>query len=378
MSLPNTGNSSFASLIVMVLVLPINSLLSYYSQKLERKQLAKSDSRLKVLNEILNGIKVLKLYAWEKPFQEMVIRIRSEELMYWKWNSIVDNTVSVLFDLTPVAISVLTFGFFILSDPVSHVLTPERAFVSLGIINIMYNTFSYLPWLFYKVISAWVSFSRVSRLLASDEIPDYVCRDPDDKFALRIRPDAKFKWDCKLKSGEEENPDKKAETDDQELMCDQAFEEKESEDAEQLLTPIAAQNGCNGSSFKNGQEKEKKNYEFVLKNVGIQIRKRELVGVVGSTASGRSSLISAILGEMEPICETSATDPLVNIALDCQIAYVPQQPWIQNATLKENILFGKELDADRMNQTIDSCQLRADLVQLAAGEMTEIGEKGTV
>lgn len=84
--------------------------------------------------------------------------------------------------------------------------------------------------------------------------------------------------------------------------------------------------------------------------------------------SGKSSLISAILGEMEKLSGT--------VNCDGSIAYVPQQAWIQNATVQDNILFGKYLDTNLYNKVIESCALKADIEILPAGDQTEIGEKG--
>lgn len=92
------------------------------------------------------------------------------------------------------------------------------------------------------------------------------------------------------------------------------------------------------------------------------------MAVVGTVGSGKSSLISAFLGEMEKVSGRVNTVG--------QIAYVPQQSWIQNATLQDNILFGKPLDQKRYDQIIDACALKPDLEILPGGDQTEIGEKG--
>ncbi|XP_054155714.1 ATP-binding cassette sub-family C member 2-like [Oppia nitens] len=94
------------------------------------------------------------------------------------------------------------------------------------------------------------------------------------------------------------------------------------------------------------------------------------VAIVGDVGSGKSSLLSAIIGDMELIEGTVNVRPGVNMA------YVPQQAWIQNATIKQNIMFGKPFDEELYDRVIDSCALRPDLRQLAGGDQTEIGEKG--
>lgn len=106
----------------------------------------------------------------------------------------------------------------------------------------------------------------------------------------------------------------------------------------------------------------------VLKNINLQVRKGQCVAVVGTVGSGKSSLISALLGEMDKISGRVNTVG--------KIAFVPQQAWIQNATLQDNILFGRPLDTKRYEQVIQACALKPDLEILPGGDQTEIGEKG--
>jgi len=92
------------------------------------------------------------------------------------------------------------------------------------------------------------------------------------------------------------------------------------------------------------------------------------VAVVGQVGSGKSSILSAILGDMEKIKG--------NVNVNGKVAYVPQQAWIQNETLRQNILFANDYNEDYYKKVLESCALEPDLKILAAGDMTEIGEKG--
>ena len=111
-----------------------------------------------------------------------------------------------------------------------------------------------------------------------------------------------------------------------------------------------------------------------LTNISLAIPKGSLVAVVGSVGSGKSSLLYALLGEMEKVGDSAG---VVAIAPDQQkLAYVAQQAWIQNATVRDNILFGKKYSPDKYNKVIEACALNPDLAMLSAGDATEIGEKG--
>lgn len=106
----------------------------------------------------------------------------------------------------------------------------------------------------------------------------------------------------------------------------------------------------------------------ILKNINLRVQKNSLAAVVGSVGAGKSSLLSALLGEMERL------NGRVNTV--GSIAYVSQQAWIQNATLQDNILFGKAMDRKLYDKIIDACALKQDLDMLPGGDQTEIGEKG--
>lgn len=100
-----------------------------------------------------------------------------------------------------------------------------------------------------------------------------------------------------------------------------------------------------------------------LKNINMRVEKNQLVAVVGSVGSGKSSLLSAYLGEMDRVSG--------RVNRVGHIAYVPQQAWIQNATLKDNILFGIPYDKKRYDRIIEACALKPDLDMLPAGKETK-------
>lgn len=105
-----------------------------------------------------------------------------------------------------------------------------------------------------------------------------------------------------------------------------------------------------------------------LLNVDLQVARGQLIGVFGNVGSGKTSLLVALAGELSP-CRGS-----IRVRSD-KMAIAPQQPFIQNATLLDNVLFGNDLDAERYKMVIDACALQEDLRLLPAGDATEIGEK---
>ncbi len=92
--------------------------------------------------------------------------------------------------------------------------------------------------------------------------------------------------------------------------------------------------------------------------------------VVGQVGAGKSSLLAALLGEMHHLNETGS------MRMDGRVAYVPQQAWIQNATVRSNILFGKTYDKQKYDRVVDACTMRVDFDIMSHGDLTEIGDKG--
>lgn len=105
-----------------------------------------------------------------------------------------------------------------------------------------------------------------------------------------------------------------------------------------------------------------------LRNINLKVKKGNLTAIVGQVGSGKTSVISALLGEMEKVKG--------NVNVDGRVAYVPQQAWIQNATLQDNILFGRPLNQQLYDEIVTACALDPDLAMLPGGDKTEIGEKG--
>ncbi|XP_054155703.1 multidrug resistance-associated protein 1-like [Oppia nitens] len=239
------GLSSLALIMVVPIILTIQSLLTKLAVNMETKQLKHLDHRIGLTNEILNGIKILKLYGWEQPFSSMITKLRDQEL--------------------------------------------------LKIRKIYFNL---------------------------DEHNNYVTNNKDINDNNNNIVDingATLSWDT---------PNSETIGDDDVIN------------------------------------------DYTLNQIDLHIREGMFVAIVGDVGSGKSSLLSAIIGDMKLIAGT------VNIRSNVSIAYVPQQAWIQNATIKQNIMFGKPFDEELYDRVIDSCALRPDLRQLAGGDQTEIGEKG--
>ncbi|XP_018568578.1 multidrug resistance-associated protein 1 isoform X9 [Anoplophora glabripennis] len=297
------GPSVLAGLAVMIILIPVNGFIANKVKTLQIKQMKNKDERVKLMNEILSGIKVLKLYAWEPSFENQVLKIRNKEIKVLKSAAYLNAGTSFIWSCAPFLVSLVTFATFVLVDE-NNVLDANKAYVSISLFNILRFPMSMLPMMISNLVQTYVSVKRINRFMNSEEL------DPNN-------------------------------------VTHDSFE----------ADPLIIEKG----TFSWGDDP-------ILKNINIRLKKQTLTAVVGTVGSGKSSLISAFLGEMDKVSGRVNTVG--------RIAYVSQQAWIQNATLKDNILFGKKFDKVLYNKVIEMCALKADFEMLPGGDQTEIGEKG--
>ncbi|XP_051014284.1 ATP-binding cassette sub-family C member 3 [Acomys russatus] len=300
------GPSALAGVAVIVLLIPLNGAVSIKMRTYQVRQMKFKDSRIKLMNEILNGIKVLKLYAWEPSFLEQVERIRQSELQLLRKGAYLQALSTFIWVCTPFLVTLATLGVYVSVDK-TNVLDAEKAFVSLSLFNILKSPLNLLPQLISGLTQISVSLNRIQDFLNQDEL------DP------------------------------------------QCVERK-------TISPGYA------ITINNGTFTWAQDLPPTLHSLNIQIPKGALVAVVGPVGCGKSSLVSALLGEMEKLEGA--------VSVKGSVAYVPQQAWIQNCTLQDNVLFGQPMNPKRYQQALETCALLPDLDVLPGGDQTEIGEKG--
>ena len=350
------GPSVFAGLAVMIVLIPVNGVIAAVTRKLHLKLMKQKDVRVKKMNELLQGMKILKLYAWEKSFVNEVDIIRNKELSIMLKMAYLNSGTSFIWSCAPFVVSLVTFATYVLSSE-DNVLDSQKAFTSLALFNILRFPLSMLPFMITSAVQASVSIKRINKFMRSAELDTGTIKkveSKDKEIAVKVT-NASFNWE---ESPVKEDDKTKANGSDKkngEVMVNGETKSKDDESTKML----------NGSG---DMEKEKEKEVFKLSNLNISIKTGSLCAIVGSVGSGKSSFLSALLGEMDK------TDGEVELA--GKIAYVSQQAWIQNATLRKNITFGKKLEENLYNKVISDCALKSDLEILPGGDSTEIGEKG--
>ncbi|KAG5515912.1 hypothetical protein RHGRI_036827 [Rhododendron griersonianum] len=299
------GVASLLGALMLVLMFPLQTFVISKMQKLSKEGLQRTDKRIGLMNEILAAMDTVKCYAWENSFQSKVQTVRNDELAWFRKAQLLAACNSFILNSIPVIVIVISFGVFTL---LGGDLTPARAFTSLSLFAVLRFPLFMLPNIITQVVNANVSLKRLEELLLSEErmlLPNPPLEQGLPAISIK---DGFFSWDSKA-----EKP--------------------------------------------------------TLSNINLDIPTGSLVAIVGSTGEGKTSLVSAMLGELPPIADS-------NIVIRGTVAYVPQVSWIFNATVRENILFGSVFQPARYERTIDVTALQHDLELLSGGDLTEIGERG--
>ncbi|XP_021092874.1 multidrug resistance-associated protein 1 isoform X2 [Heterocephalus glaber] len=305
----NLGPSVLAGVAVMILMVPFNAVMAMKTKTYQVAHMKSKDNRIRLMNEILNGIKVLKLYAWELAFKDKVMAIRQEELKVLKKSAYLAAVGTFTWVCTPFLVALSTFAVYVTIDK-NNVLDAQRAFVSLALFNILRFPLNILPMVISSIVQASVSLKRLRTFLSHEE----------------------------LEPGSIERQ------------------------------PVKDAGGTNSVTVKNATFTWARGEAPTLNGITFSVPEGALVAVVGQVGCGKSSLLSAFLGEMDKLEG--------HVTLKGSVAYVPQQAWIQNDSLRENILFGHQLQEQHYKSVVEACALLPDLEILPSGDRTEIGEKG--
>ena len=302
------GLATIAGISVMILMMVPNSLISNQFKIEQSKQMINKDGRTKTLNEALSGIKVLKVYAWTKAFIKKISSFRDKEIASLKTIMICFSILVFAFNVAPFLVSLASFVTYVfVYTEFQDRLDANKIFVSLSLFNIIRIPLGLIPLLVSNGLMCFISIQRINKYLSGDELEESKNDKGKDKNYPVKMDNAYFTWD------EDEN-------------------------------------------------------DCTLKDISFKVKRKSLTAIVGAVGSGKSSLFSALLGDMK---RTNG-----KLVVSDTIAYIPQIAWVRNATVQDNIVFSEPFDKRKYDDIIERAQLKQDLKILSAGDQTEIGEKG--
>ncbi|KAK6454241.1 P-loop containing nucleoside triphosphate hydrolase protein [Scheffersomyces xylosifermentans] len=309
------GNSMWAGVAIMIIMIPLNAVIARVQKRLQKTQMKNKDERSRLISEILNNIKSLKLYGWEQPYLQRLNHVRNEkELKNLRKMGIFSAFTNFTWTLAPFLVSCSTFAVFVLTQK-DKSLSTDIVFPALSLFNLLSFPLAVVPMVITNIVEAQVAIARLTKFLTGTE----------------LQSDAVVKAPRVTKVGD---------------------------------TAVSITNG----TFLWSKAKGDQNYKVALSNINLNAKKGHLDCIVGRVGSGKSSIIQAILGDLYKLDG--------EVTIHGKTAYVSQVPWIMNGTVRDNILFGHKYDAEFYQHVLKACALTVDLKILPKGDKTEVGEKG--
>ncbi|CAE7211925.1 unnamed protein product [Rhizoctonia solani] len=359
------GVSCFFGLAVTCLFLPMNHFASKVVIDAQDNLMKARDERVALMNEastladahiVLGAMRMLKFMAWERSFETRVLKIRERELMHQKRNYLIETLFNAIWNSTP--------GSYFLSNHSARILicllgapssacvirkqnlSPSIAFTSLTVFNEMRFALNTLPETFINILQSLVSLRRIEKYLSATEIADV-----------------------------------------------SSIQDTELEDSVKLVSATISwpQTRFGGASSAPSVASTPR-ARFTISDLSLEFPDGELSLICGKLGSGKTLLLLALLGEADIlagqlIAPRSPPDALAKLGQETNLdnsnwvvrgicAYVPQTAWLQNDSIKNNIIFGLPFNAERYQQTIEACALVTDFGIIEDGDEAEIGERG--
>uniref|UniRef100_A0A8C7IZW2 ATP-binding cassette sub-family C member 5 n=1 Tax=Oncorhynchus kisutch TaxID=8019 RepID=A0A8C7IZW2_ONCKI len=348
------GPTALVGSAIFIFFYPAMMLASRLTAYFRKKCVLVTDQRVRLMNEILGCIKFIKMYS-----------VRSEERRILERAGCVQSlTVGV----APIVVVIASVCTFTLHMALGFDLTAAQAFTVVAVFNSMTFALKVTPLAVRALSEGSVAVNRFQRLFLMEDREVVLAKTDDPMNAVEFQY-ATLAWE-KAKAPAKATPIPKK-------QCKRGGMHRVLR-KEKLSLYITAEEGKGNNDGPNGQsllthmeQESPQMFEFQIHTntpwypSDLQ---GALVGICGAVGSGKSSLLSALLGQMT-LLEG-------NVAASGGFAYVAQQAWILNDSLRENILFGKEYDEDKYNAVVSACCLIPDLTELPYGDMTEIGERG--
>uniref|UniRef100_A0A8C5BBM9 ATP-binding cassette, sub-family C (CFTR/MRP), member 8 n=1 Tax=Gadus morhua TaxID=8049 RepID=A0A8C5BBM9_GADMO len=331
------GISALIGATVIAVLAPVQYFVATKLSQAQKSTLDYSSERLKKTNELLRGIKLLKLYAWENIFCDSVEETRGKELSSLKAFALYTSVSIFMNAAIPIAAVLTTFVVHVhISEDAD--LSPAVAFASLSLFHILVTPLFLLSSVVRSTVKALVSVQKLSEFFSSDEIGD------EPEASAVIPPGT---------SNHNQNKY-------------QALVGTRKHARTHARTHITS----GYFTWTDGPP--------TLSNVDIKIPFGQLTMIVGQVGCGKSSLLLAALGEMQRVSGTVTWNRSVTGHSRGSVAYASQKPWLLNTSLAENITFEMPMIKPRYTAVIDACSLQPDIDILPQGDQTEIGERGII
>ncbi|AOW04564.1 Plasma membrane ATP-binding cassette (ABC) transporter, putative [Yarrowia lipolytica] len=368
----NLGPAALVGIAVIIICILAVARISRTIMKQRRIVTALTDRRISMMKEILQSMRVIKFYAWELPYKDRVMEIRKEELKGVKKLLVIRNALNAIFVGVPTIASMLSF---VVMYKTGRDLDAAKVFSSLSLFNLLRMPLMLLPLSTSTSIDAFVALKRIQGFLFAGEQVNYVITDPEigEKGDAIVVDQASFIWkDETEEGGEGEEGEgsegvgaKGAKT----TVIDAKTGAIAKADAKTLAgIPDAISQDSTSDAASDASSSSSSVPQFVgLNDISLTVKSGEFIVITGAVGTGKSSLLSAIAGLM---VKTAGS-----VTVAGEMIFSPS-PWVHNATIRDNILFGQPFDQALYSKVIHACALERDFEILPGGDATEVGERG--
>ncbi|XP_011149209.1 multidrug resistance-associated protein 4-like [Harpegnathos saltator] len=357
------GISTFVGIgSLLIITLPIQGTFSLLSRSIRAKIAPLTDRRVQLMSELIAGIQVVKMYAWEKPFSKIVSITRISEIDKIKFSSYVRAAYLAIIVFTERLILYFTLLMYVLTG--NH-LSADVTYVLASYFNILQLTTAlFFPQALILLGETMVSINRLEKFLLMDEVNM-------ERPAITSRPQSASTKSSKKSAKENRKRDS---------FVNNGISHPTFEILPERAVCVELQRVS--ANWINGQ------LPPTLCNISTTIKPGELCAVVGAVGSGKSSMLHLLLRELNPGAgNVILTQGLKSIESEfrngyivdnpnLRISYASQEAWLFGGTVKDNILFGQPYDKTRYTQVTNVCALTKDFRQLPQGDMTIVGERG--
>ncbi|KAK3797649.1 hypothetical protein RRG08_054673 [Elysia crispata] len=338
------GLACFWGLLVIVVIVPVQAGLSALLGRLRTKIGALSDHRIQLMSEVIVAMRVIKMQCWEQPFQELISKIRGDEMRttrvgaaIWAFNYGVEQA----------AMKLMLAVFIVVAWVKGESFATSTAFVVFGLCQVLKSTaFFFLSFSIGKAVQLQASLSRVQTFLLLNEEKETI-KD------LRLHRS--------IQQYNEPNADWAVDIDHMTARWPLIYTEGRRRFQRKGLRSST-------SSTKSLLRESDIDQAFSLKYISLQIKKGEHIAVVGVVGSGKSSLLMSLIGELP--------HEIGQISMNGRVSYCSQTTWVFSGSVRENILFGQSFDSSRYRAVVEACGLARDLELLPKGDQTFVGERG--
>ncbi|KIJ35247.1 hypothetical protein M422DRAFT_262416 [Sphaerobolus stellatus SS14] len=359
------GVSAIAGFAVLLVGTPLNNFISRRRLKIQKSLLGAKDKRTTVLNELLTGLKLVKFYAWENRWIDRVLGARSIEIKWLAKMRTNQILFSAIWSLVPILVSIISFFTYVM---LGHELTVSVAFTAISLFGMLRAPLGIIPKWIVDVLQTKISLDRIDTFLHEDEVSEQISGlkrdgiDPtlDEDSRLGILQ-ASFKWN------EVEDTD--------------TIKTSRANNKTATSTVSITESEPNISDSVSIAGRSSQETKFELKDINVIFPDGKLTIVTGPTASGKTALLMALLGEMTMLPGNGCLLlPKRQLHPDengfSGLSYAAQAPFLQHLSIRDNILFGNQYEEERYAAVLEACALNPDLEIFEARDLTEVGSKG--